>query len=199
VAYGVAPLLRRGIDGRGEIVVLPEVAAAPSRRGLIYTDIRQDLATFDSRFGLPQATLHVVNTIARSTTPYLAGSEEVEDTEIVHAIAPGAVLDVVLLPHDATSSTAGIAAATTKAIQVGAAMHAAVISISGSGGEHLLTRAEVTRLNAALEQAREQHVTVVAASGDTGALSDLGPPRQVSLPASDPLVLAAGGTALDAT
>jgi subtilase family serine protease len=27
---------------------------------------------------------------------------------------------------------------------------------------------------------------VVAASGDTGALSDEGPPRQVRLPASDP-------------
>ncbi len=78
-------------------------------------------------------------------------------------------------------------------------MHAAVISISGSGGEHLLTRAEVARLNAALEQAREQHVTVVASSGDTGVISDNGPPKQVSLPASDPLLLAAGGTTLDAT
>ena len=31
-------------------------------------DIRQDLATFDSKFGLPPANLHVVNTIARSAT-----------------------------------------------------------------------------------------------------------------------------------
>ncbi len=199
VAYGVAPLLRRGIDGRGETVVLPELAETPSHRGLTYTDIRKDLAAFDSRFGLPPAPLRVVNSIARSKTPYLAGSEEVEDTELVHAIAPGAVLDVVLMPSDAASSIADIAAATTKVIQAGVAMHAAVISISGSGGEHLLTRAEVAQLNAALEQAREQHVTVVASAGDTGALSDQGPPRQVSLPASDPLVLAAGGTTLDAT
>jgi subtilase family serine protease len=54
-------------------------------------------------------------------------------------------------------------------------------------------------MNAALEKAREQHVTVVASSGDTGTVSDQGPPRQVSLPASDPLVLAVGGTTLDAT
>ena len=53
-------------------------------------------------------------------------------------------------------------------------------------------------MNAALEQAREQRVTVVASSGDTGAISDDGPPRQVSMPASDPLVLAVGGTTLDA-
>jgi subtilase family serine protease len=199
VAYGVAPLLSRGIDGSGQTVVLPELAEPPSSHGVTYTDIRQDLAAFDSRFGLPAATLRVVNTIAGSKSPYLAGTEEVEDTEVVHAIAPGAALDVVLVPQDAESSSADFAAAMTKAIRGGIALHAAVISISASGGEHLLTRAEVAGMNAALEQARERHVTVVASSGDTGAISDEGPPRQVSLPAADPLVLAIGGTTLDAT
>jgi subtilase family serine protease len=199
VAYGVAPLLRRGINGRGEAVVLPELAETPSHRGLIYTHIGKDLAAFDKKFGLPPATLHVVNTIARSKTPYLAGSEEVEDTEMVHAIAPGAALDVVLVPNDAASSSAHFAAAITRAVQAGAALHAAVISISASGGEHLLTPAEVTQMNTALVQARDHHVTVVASSGDTGVISDNGPPRQVSLPASDPLVLSVGGTALNAT
>jgi subtilase family serine protease len=198
VAYGVAPLLRRGIDGTGETVVLPELAEPPSSHGLIYTDIRQDLAAFDRKFGLPSATLRVVNTVAAYKTPYLAGTEEVEDTEMVHAIAPGAALDVVLVPNDATTSSADFTAAITKTVLAGVARHAAVVSISASGGEHLFTRAEVTRLNAALEQARDRHVTVVASSGDTGAISDQGPPRQVSLPASDPLVLAVGGTILDA-
>ena len=194
VAYGVAPLLSHGIDGRGETVVIgPEPAASPPSM-----DIRQDLATFDSKFGLSPANLHVVNTIARSATPYLAGDEEVTDTEMVHAIAPGASLDVVLVPADVTSSNANFAAAITKVIQEGVALHAAVVSISASVGEHFLTRAEAAGMNAALEQAREQHVTVVASSGDTGAISDGGPPVQVSLPASDPLVLAAGGTILDA-
>jgi subtilase family serine protease len=105
------------------------------------------------------------------------------------------------LPHPWVKEAriADIAAATTNAIQAGVAMHAAVISISGSGGEHSLTPAEVAQLNAALEQACDQHVTVVASSGDTGAISDQSPPRQVSLPASDPLVLAVGGTSLDAS
>ncbi|MGA8459738.1 MAG: hypothetical protein WB800_30360, partial [Streptosporangiaceae bacterium] len=44
-----------------------------------------------------------------------------------------------------------------------------------------------------------RRVTVVASSGDTGVISDNGPPEQVSLPASDPLVLGVGGTALDAS
>ncbi len=199
VAYGVAPLLRRGIDGRGQTVVLPELAEPPSSHGVIYSDIRKDLAAFDTKFALPAATLQVVNTIARSSTPYLAGTEEVEDTEMVHAFAPAASLDVVLVPQDAQSSSANFAAAMTKAIQEGVALNAAVISISASGGEHLFTAAEVTAMNTALMQACHQHVTVVAASGDTGAISDLGPPQQVSLPASDPLVLAVGGTTLDAT
>jgi len=193
VAYGVAPLLSRGTDGSGETVVMPEPASsAPSN------DIRQDLAAFDSTFGLPPASLHVVNTIAGSATPYLAGDEEVTDTEMVHAIAPGATLDVVLVPADATSSTANFAAALTEVVRAGVARRAAVISISASLGEHVLTRAEANMMNAALERAREHHVTVVASSGDTGAISDDGPPVQVSLPASDPLVLAVGGTALSA-
>jgi subtilase family serine protease len=53
-----------------------------------------------------------------------------------------------------------------------------------------------------LRAAMEHHVTVVASSGDSGAASDplpgTAPVREVSLPASDPLVLAVGGTTLDA-
>jgi subtilase family serine protease len=193
-AYGVAPLLRRGISGSGEPVVLPELAESQPA-----TDIRQDLAAFDEKFGLPTARLRVVNTIARSTTPYLAGDEEVEDTEMVHAIAPGASLDVVLVPQNAGSSSANFTAAATAVIREGIALRAAVISVSASDGEHFVSRAEATAMNAALEQARRRRVTVVASCGDAGAISDDGPPRQVSLPASDPLVLAVGGTILDAT
>src|ERR1700734_2889005 len=46
-AYGISPLLERGIDGRGQTVVLPEVAEQPG--GSAY-DIRQDMARFDRLF-----------------------------------------------------------------------------------------------------------------------------------------------------
>ena len=68
MAYGVTPLLSRGIDGSGEIVVMPELAQTPASNGGS-TDIRQDLAAFDSKFGLPPAKLQVVNTITQSKTP----------------------------------------------------------------------------------------------------------------------------------
>ena len=113
VAYGVAPLLRSGIDGRGETVVMPELANAP---GTNFTDIRKDLAAFDKKFGLPAAKLKVTTTLAGSGAPYVAGTEEVEDTEVVHAIAPGATLDVVLVPLDATASAANFAGAVTGTI-----------------------------------------------------------------------------------
>jgi subtilase family serine protease len=196
VAYGVAPLLHRGITGRGETVVMPELANNP---GPNFTDIRKDLAAFDQKFRLPAAKLKITTTLAGAGAPYVAGTEEVEDTEVVHAMAPGAALDVVLVPANAITSAANFTAAITGLIHAAITQKAAVVSISGSHGEHLFTRAEVARMNAALEQARGQHVTVVASSGDTGVLSDSGPPVQVSLPASDPLVLGAGGTALGAS
>jgi subtilase family serine protease len=196
-AYGVAPLLRRGIDGRGETVAMPELAQIPASPGA--TDIRKDLAAFDTKFGLPPARLHVVTAIAGSPTPYLAGGEELGDAEMVHAFAPGATLDIILVPAGITSP-ADFAAAITKVIQEGVSLHAAVLSISASGGEHAFTRAEVAAMHAALEQARDQHVTVLGSSGDDGAISSHeGPPVQVNMPASDPLVLGVGGTILDAS
>src|ERR1700761_2621129 len=52
VAYGVAPLLRRGIDGRGETVVLPKLPE-PQLTPPQVTDIRQDFAAYDHLFHLP--------------------------------------------------------------------------------------------------------------------------------------------------
>jgi hypothetical protein len=55
-AYGVSALLRAGIDGRGETVVLPEknagLGAPPPGTGGI-SNIRQNLAPFDTRYHLP--------------------------------------------------------------------------------------------------------------------------------------------------
>jgi subtilase family serine protease len=79
-----------------------------------------------------------------------------------------------------------------------------VISLSGAYGEHFVTPADAATINSALEYSAAHHVTFVAASGDGGVISDLGkfgsttPVKEVSVPASDPLVLAVGGTSLTA-
>jgi subtilase family serine protease len=198
-AYGITSLLRQGIDGRGQIVVMPEVAMPP---GGDATDIRQDMARFDSMFGLPAARLRVVNALAASAAPWLASGEEVEDAEMVHAVAPGAAITIVLVKPSAEDSAANFAAALTAFLRLGATQ-GGVLSISATIGEHYLTRAEVASMDAALRADRDHHVTVVAAAGDKGAASDLHfgsatPVKEISLPASDPLVLAAGGTRLTA-
>jgi subtilase family serine protease len=204
VAYGIQPLLDSGIDGRGETVTVlapapsPSAAAPSPGQRPAATDIRQDLAAFDSMFRLPAARIQVVTTLVGSASPWRAGGEEVEDTEIVHAVAPAATLRVVLLPSNVLDSAATATADMLAGLRL-AVSGADVASISFSLGEHYFTKAQVAQMHSILLGAAAHHVTVDASSGDSGASSD---PRwgmrdkEVSLPASDPLVLAVGGTAL---
>ena len=203
VAYGIQLLLNHGIDGRGQTVVLLEFAA-PAGSPPRVTDIRQDLALFDHRFGLPAARLQVVN-MARSASPWLANGEEVEDTEIVHAAAPGAAIREVLISDRAQHSPPAASADVAAALRLGLTQ-GAVISFSHSWGEHCFTTAEVAQLNSALQAARNHDVTVINSSGDLGVVANpcpaAGPAftsvKGVNLLDADPLVLAAGGTSLQA-
>jgi len=75
-----------------------------------------------------------------------------------------------------------------------------VASVSFSLGEHFFTTAQVAQMHSILLGAAAHHVTVIASSGGNGGFSDTWfggtPVKEVSLPASDPLVLAVGGTTL---
>ncbi len=213
-AYGVDPLLRRGIDGRGETVVLPELAESQLSPPRV-SDLREDFAAFDHLFHLPAPDLKVVSTFPRPVHPWFAFGEEVLDAEIVHAIAPRAALTILLVKETSLDNANNAVAASIAALWLGA-MQGGIISLSPAGqigGEHCVTPAQVTQLNAALENDAAHHVTVVAATGDAGAAGEpcalitaLGgagpaqtPMKEVSLVASDPLVLGAGGTTLDAS
>jgi subtilase family serine protease len=212
VAYGIQPLLDRGITGRGVTVVLPEEAeTGPARPQPVtnilqsVTDIRQDLADFDSRFGLPAAKIQAITTLAGSSaSPWLASVEEVEDTELVHAVAPDATIRELLVDPADVRTPAKLAAAFDKWVRL-AVSNGEVISQSGMGqefnvGESSWTSVEVATMNSALQYAAARAVTVVVASGDDGAIGNgsSSPVKEVSLPASDPLALAAGGTSLTA-
>ena len=214
VAYGVAPLLRRGIDGRGETVVLPELAETQLNPPQV-TDIRQDFAAYDHLFHLPTPHLKVVSTFPGATHPWLAFGEEVLDAEVVHAIAPRAALTIVLVKGTSLDSANQAVTASVAALRLGATQ-GGIISLSPAGqigGEHCVDHAQVTQLNAALQADASHHVTVVAATGDTGAagepcalidalggsLTGFTPRKEVNLVVSDPLVLAAGGTTLNAS
>jgi subtilase family serine protease len=211
-AYGIRPLLARGIDGRGQTVVLPEIAEGlfPSSE---YSDLRADMARFDQLFRLPAPKLQVLNALAHARSPWSADGEEVLDAEMVHAAAPGAAITIVLVPPTSFTDARGGVAAAVAALRLGVRA-GSVISISAAGqtgGEHCDTPPEVSLVNSALVDTADQHVTVVAASGDIGGVGEpchlaeglLGgsfpPVKEANLPASDPLVLAAGGTTLTAS
>jgi subtilase family serine protease len=214
-AYDVQPLLQRGIDGRGETVVLPELAESrlsPPR----VSDLRQDFAAFDRLFHLPAPRLRFVSTFAGPKDPWLAYGEEVLDAEVVHTIAPGAALTILLVKETSLDSARQAVAASVAALRRGAS-EGAIISLSPAGqigGEHCVKHSQLTQLTAALQADADHHVTVVAATGDTGAAgepcalidalsggisSSFTPRKEVTLVASDPLVLGAGGTTLDAS
>jgi subtilase family serine protease len=213
VAYGIKPLLDRGINGRGQTVVLPELAESQLNPPLV-TDMRQDMAAFDSLFGLPAARMRVVTTLAGSRSPWLAYGEEVLDVEMVHALAPDATLVILLVPSTSLDNTKNAVSAAVASLRLGST-EGGVMSISAAGqigGEHCVSRAQANSVNAALQTAASRHATVVAASGDIGAVAEpcdvyaaltgtgtFTPVKEVNLLASDPLVLGAGGTSLTAS
>ena len=213
VAYGIKPLLDRGIDGRGETVVLPELAETHLNPPFV-TDLRQDMAGFDHLFHLPAARMRVVTALAGASSPWLAFGEEVLDVELVHALAPDATLVILLLPSTSLHNTSGAVAAAAAELRLGPAL-GSVMSISAAGqigGEHCVSRAGADSVNAAGRAAVDRGMTVVAASGDIGAAAyqcdlysaltgaaPVAPAKGVLLLASDPLVLGAGGTRLTAS
>jgi len=209
VAYGIQPLLDKGIDGRGETVTIlapapsPSAPASPppgSNQPPAATDIRQDLAAFDTMFRLPAARIQVVTTLAGAAAPWQASGEEVGDFEKLHTVAPAATLRVVLMPSNVLDSAANATADMLAALRL-AVSGTDVASISWSVGEHYFTKAQVAQMHSILLAAAAHHVTVDASSGDSGAASVPRwgmPVKEVSLPASDPLVLGVGGTTLTA-
>jgi subtilase family serine protease len=211
VAYGIEPLLDRGITGRGQTVVLPELlppAGSPSTatgaQALVSSDIRQDLALFDRVFHLPAAKLQVVNSLAHAASPWTASGEEVGDTEIVHALAPDADIREVLIPSPYPAPRDRVVPAVVAALRL-ALTQGGVVSFSGGTGEQCFTPAQVAAINSVLQSAQREHVTMIFSTGDSGAATTACPPetgsatvKGVDLPASDPLALAVGGTSLHA-
>jgi len=221
-AYGIQPLLDRGIDGQGETVtdLVPAAPTNASGTTIIQsgsttvrvvqppgqppavTDIRQDLARFDNLFRLPAARIQVVTSLAGSASPWKASDGAVGDLEELHMVAPAATLRVVLIPPSVQNSAKNAAAGLIAGLRL-AVSGTDVVSIGWDVGEHFFTKTQAAEMQSVLLGAAAHHVTVIASSGDTGGFSDQQPfgstpVKEVSLPASDPLVLAVGGTTLTA-
>ena len=195
VAYGIQPLLDSGIDGRGETVTvlappqLPNAegaqsstvpvaqsssapAALPPGASPATTDIRKDLAAFDRMFRLPAARIQVVATLAGAASSWQASAEQAQDLEVVHAVAPAAILRVVPLPANILGSRATATAGMLAGLRL-AVSHTDVASIGWSLGEHFFTSAQVAQMHAILRGAAAHHVTVAAGSATTARSATL--------------------------
>jgi subtilase family serine protease len=201
-AYNLGPLQRRGIDGRGQTIVIVDSFGSPT--------ITADLASFDSAFGLrAPASLRVIQPAgpvpAYQDNSDRAGwaSETTMDVEWAHAMAPAAGILVVETPTAETEGAAGFPQMVTAEEYVLRHHLGQVISQSfGATEETFTSPAQLLGLRGANKLAQRDGVTVLAASGDDGSsgqttdMHSVYRRQVVEWPASDPLVTAVGGTQL---
>jgi subtilase family serine protease len=172
--------------------------------------VRHDLRVFDRATGLPDPPSLRVIQPAGKVPPYRptgnregwAGETEL-DVEYAHAMAPGANILVVATPTSENEGTTGFPQIVTAENFVIRRHLGGVISQSFAATEQTFpSRAAMARLRSAYVAAARGGVTVLAASGDSGA-ADVKSDQVTfyrhpvtSWPDSDPLVTGVGGTRL---
>jgi len=202
-AYHLPPLYARGVTGRGATIVIVDSFGSPT--------IRNDLGVFDKAFGLPAPPSFRIIQPAGRVPPYdpansdMVGwaGETTLDVEWAHTVAPGANLLLVETPVSETEGVQGFPQIVTAEQYVLRHHLGDVISQSFSATEQTFPgRASVDALRGAYQQAAQDGVTVLAASGDSGA-ADVRLDETTyylfpvtSWPDSDPLVTGVGGTQL---
>ena len=202
-AYNLPVLYDKGVTGKGATIVIVDSFGSPT--------IADDLAMFDQQFGLPPPpSFRIIRPAGAIPSFNSSNSEMVSwagetslDVEYAHAIAPGASILLVETPVAETEGVTGFPQI-VKAEEYVINHHlGGVISQSFSATENTFpSRASLQALRGAYTDAQRHQVTVLAASGDTGA-ADVGLDGQTfftfpvtSWPASDPLVTGVGGTQL---
>jgi subtilase family serine protease len=201
-AYQLLPLADRGITGAGQTIVIVDSFGSPT--------ISRDLRVFDQAFGLPAPpSLTVIQPAGRVPAYRPTGNragwagETSLDVEYAHAMAPGAKILLVETPTSENEGTTGFPQIVSAEEYVIGHHLGQVISQSFSATEQTFpSRASLLHLRAAYLDAARNGVTVLAASGDSGA-ADLRFNQNsyylrpvTSWPDSDPLVTGVGGTQL---
>ena len=205
-AYNLDGLAAAGIKGRGQTIVIVDSFGSPT--------LAADLARFDRAFGLPDPPSIRVIQPAGPVPAFdpndseMAGwaSETTLDVQWAHAIAPRASIVVAVTPTSEIEGTTGFPDMITAENYVIDHGLGNVISQSFGATEATFPdSASVLALRSAFKSARNHGVTVLAATGDSGA-TDVGLDTStyythpvVNWPASDPLVTAVGGTHLELT
>jgi PKD repeat protein len=204
-AYDLADDLANGTDGAGLTIAVVDTYSAAEPQ----SQLASDLASFDTQFGLPAATVHylypVPTTVDLNTSNLGAGweYEEALDLEWAHAAAPGATIDMTFSPNP----DVGLYEAIDDLV---AGDRANVISLSWGEPDvgvfnaysgpcasacNASTDGSYAILSPVLEFAAAEGISVFAATGDCGS-ADGTSGVATNFPASDPYVTAVGGTDL---
>ncbi|MGD0804181.1 MAG: S53 family peptidase [Candidatus Bathyarchaeia archaeon] len=215
-AYDLNPLYTGGYDGSGQTVVIVDAYGSPT----IYQDLLsfiqlQNTATYYGA-NLPwttladvQSHLHIIYPLGKPTFNIVAkelsdpdsrsnkligwSEETTLDVCTVHAIAPGANIDLVIAP-DAGGNSLNLCVNYAITNHLGC-----VISQSYGIPEYLLhgNNGQIMQADKIYQLAAQSSysITVFASSGDGGATNG-GPFNNALFPASDPYVTGAGGTNL---
>jgi subtilase family serine protease len=205
-AYDLPALYAQGVTGQGTTIVIVDSYGSPT--------IRKDLAVFDRAYQIPAPPrFQIIQPAGRVPAYDPASSEEVGwasettlDVEWAHVIAPGARILLVETPVPETEGVHGFPQIIAAEEYVLSHYRVDVISQSFSATEETMpSAAQVQALRGAYQLADRDRVTVLAASGDSGA-ADVGPDQTTyysfpvtSWPDSDPLVTGVGGTQLHFT
>src|ERR1700729_2445897 len=201
-AYNLPRLYRQGVTGRGQTIIIVDSFGSPT--------VQRDLRRFDRAAGLPAPpSLKVIQPAGQvrayrptSNREGWAGETDL-DVEYAHTIAPGASILLVETPTSENEGTTGFPQIVTAEKYVISHHLGGVISQSFSATEETFpSKASLLNLRGAYAAAAKAGVTVLAASGDSGAADVkfdgstfyLNP--VTSWPDSDPLVTGVGGTQL---
>lgn len=200
-AYGFNTLFESGVSGRGQTVVIVDACGDPT--------IASDLNMFDKQFGLPSPVLTVnyfEGTSSGNKCIQSWAGEVALDVEWAHVTAPHAAIDLLV------SQNAGAEAmylAWTYAFNhnlgnqisdswggSGCYVKPCINKIGEGIGPCTLTNGtQGVNVTALLDRAAKLHVTVLDASGDSGAFG-LGTKQEETVPESCTGVLDVGGTTL---
>jgi subtilase family serine protease len=201
-AYGLTALYARGITGKGATIVIVEPYGSPT--------IARDLRAFDHAESVPSPPWLRIIRPAGKVPRFSPGNasmtgwagETTLDVEYAHAVAPGAKILLVETPGSRSGGTVSLSQILTAEKYVIRHHLGDVISQSFGVAEQAVGSTAIQSLRSAYTAAYASHVTMLAASGDTG-VTGFEPSqrsyythRVTSWPASDPLVTAVGGTRL---
>jgi subtilase family serine protease len=201
-AFNLNALYATGITGKGETIVIVDSYGSPT--------VAHDLAVFDKASHLPAPPSFKIIQPAGKVARYKANGnregwagETDLDVEYAHTIAPGARILLVETPTSENEGSTGFPAIVQAEKYVINHHLGGVISQSFSATEQSFARpSRLLGLRGAITDAAKKGVTVLAASGDSGAAdvqyngSTYFLHPVTSWPDSDPLVTGIGGAQL---